>query len=60
MFQIFSDPAMTTKMTVQFNLFGGTVFKLGTEKHHEQLLKGMNNEQIRTIGLIIPITLIFF
>merc|ERR1719264_2276992 len=23
------DPAMTTKMTVQFNLFGGTVLKLG-------------------------------
>jgi len=36
------DPAMTTKMTVQFNLFGGTVFKLGTEKHHEQLLKGID------------------
>ena len=28
------DPAMATKMTVQFNLFGGTVLKLGTEKHH--------------------------
>ena len=25
------DPATTTKMTVQFNLFGGTVFRLGTE-----------------------------
>ncbi len=23
------DPAMTTKMTVQFNLFGGTILKLG-------------------------------
>ena len=29
------DPAMTTKMTVQFNLFGGTVLKLGTERHHK-------------------------
>ena len=35
------DPAMTTKMTVQFNLFGGTVLKLGTERHHEQLLPGI-------------------
>ena len=34
------DPAMTTKMTVQFNLFGGTVLKLGTERHHEKLLAG--------------------
>ena len=33
------DPAMTTKMTVQFNLFGGTVLKLGTERHHNRLLK---------------------
>jgi len=37
------DPAMTTKMTVQFNLFGGTVFKLGTERHHKQLLAGIDN-----------------
>ena len=28
------DPAMGTKMTVQFNLFGGTVLRLGTERHH--------------------------
>ena len=34
------DPAMTTKMTVQFNLFGGTVLKLGTERHHDKLLPG--------------------
>ena len=33
------DAAMATKMTVQFNLFGGTVLKLGTERHHEKLLK---------------------
>ena len=36
------DPAMTTKMTVQFNLFGGTVLKLGTDRHHEKLLAGIN------------------
>nr|XP_040578957.1 acyl-coenzyme A oxidase 3, peroxisomal-like [Lepeophtheirus salmonis] len=37
------DPAMTTKMTVQFNLFGGTVFKLGTKRHHDKLLAGIDN-----------------
>jgi len=31
------DPDMATKMTVQFNLFGGTVLKLGTERHHHIL-----------------------
>merc|ERR1719427_1914547 len=36
------DSAMTTKMTVQFNLFGGTVLKLGTERHHSKLLKGID------------------
>ena len=36
------DPAMATKMTVQFNLFGGTVLKLGTERHHGELLKGID------------------
>merc|ERR1719225_891593 len=39
------DPAMTTKMTVQFNLFGGTVLKLGTERHHKVLLAGIDNLQ---------------
>lgn len=33
------DGSMATKMTVQFNLFGGTVLKLGTERHHDKLLK---------------------
>jgi acyl-CoA oxidase len=36
------DCSMTTKMTVQFNLFGGTVLKLGTERHHKKLLKGID------------------
>ena len=26
-------------MTVHFNLFGGTVLKLGTKKHHDALLE---------------------
>ena len=37
------DAAMTTKMTVQFNLFGGTVLKLGTERHHDKLLSGIDS-----------------
>jgi len=37
------DPAMATKMTVQFNLFGGTVLKLGTDRHHDKLLEGIDS-----------------
>jgi alkylation response protein AidB-like acyl-CoA dehydrogenase len=34
------DPSMATKMTVQFNLFGGTVLKLdGSARHHGVLRK---------------------
>ncbi|KAF9117037.1 hypothetical protein BGX27_005587 [Mortierella sp. AM989] len=36
------DQSMATKMTVQWNLFGGTVIKLGTERHRE-LLKEVDN-----------------
>jgi len=43
------DPAMTTKMTVQFNLFGGTVLKLGTERHHKDLLAGIDNLQVKRV-----------
>ena len=32
------DGSAATKMTVQFNLFGGTILKLGTQNHHDQLL----------------------
>ncbi|KAG0207861.1 hypothetical protein BGX28_001010 [Mortierella sp. GBA30] len=31
------DQSMATKMTVQWNLFGGTVIKLGTERHRALL-----------------------
>ena len=45
------DPAMGTKMTVQFNLFGGTVLKLGTERHHN-LLPGIDTlEEVGCFGL---------
>ena len=43
---------MSTKMTVQFNLFGGTVLKLGTERHHHQLLKGIDTlDDVGCFGL---------
>nr|KAJ3410680.1 hypothetical protein HK105_002841 [Polyrhizophydium stewartii] len=31
------DGSFTTKLTVQWNLFGGTVIKLGTERHRKML-----------------------
>lgn len=39
------DGAMATKMTVQFNLFGGTVLKIGTDRHHDKLLAGIDSLQ---------------
>ncbi|KAG0241082.1 acyl-CoA dehydrogenase/oxidase [Mortierella sp. GBAus27b] len=36
------DQSMATKMTVQWNLFGGTVIKLGTQRHRA-LLKEVDN-----------------
>ncbi len=46
------DPAMATKMTVQFNLFGGTVLKLGTERHHQRYVKGIDNlDDVGCFGL---------
>jgi len=38
-----TDPSTVTKMTVQFNLFGGTVLKLGTKKHHDMFLKDIDS-----------------
>lgn len=37
------DGSLGTKMTVQFNLFGGSVLKLGTERHHGGLLQGIDS-----------------
>jgi len=42
------DPATAIKMTVQFNLFGGTVLKLGTAGHHKTLLEGIDT--LKDIG----------
>jgi len=40
-------------MTVQFNLFGGTVLKLGTERHH-YLLEGIDNlKDVGCFGLTV-------
>ena len=46
------DVSMATKMTVQFNLFGGTVLKLGTKRHHDILLSGIDSlEDVGCFGL---------
>lgn len=42
------DGSLGTKMTVQFNLFGGSVLKLGTQRHHGQFLKRM--DMIEDVG----------
>lgn len=45
------DGSMATKMTVQWNLFGGTVIKLGTDRHRK-LLNGVDDlSQIGCFGL---------
>ena len=36
------DGSLATKMTVQFNLFGGTVLRLGTSKHFDGQTKGQD------------------
>lgn len=39
----FTDYSMATKMTVHFNLFGGTVLKLGTQRHHDVMLERIDS-----------------
>ena len=36
------DGSLGTKMTVQFNLFGGSVLKLGTARHHGKFLDAID------------------
>eukprot|EP00803_Ostreobium_quekettii_P004024 evm.model.scf_590.4 EVM.evm.TU.scf_590.4 scf_590:26976-29367(+) len=38
-----ADGSTATKLTVHFNLFGGTVLKLGTARHHEAMLAGIDS-----------------
>ncbi|KAF9291421.1 hypothetical protein BGZ68_004069 [Mortierella alpina] len=45
------DGSMGTKMTVQWNLFGGTVIKLGTERHRKLLPKIDDMSAIGCFGL---------
>uniref|UniRef100_A0A0G4HLU2 acyl-CoA oxidase n=1 Tax=Chromera velia CCMP2878 TaxID=1169474 RepID=A0A0G4HLU2_9ALVE len=45
------DGSLTTKLTVQFNLFGGTVWRLGTEKHHRIVDRADKFEQVGCFGL---------
>jgi acyl-CoA oxidase len=46
------DASFATKLTVQFNLFGGTVLKLGTERHHKGLLEAIDRfQQVGCFGL---------
>jgi hypothetical protein len=42
------DGSLGTKMTVQFNLFGGSVLKLGTERHHGKFLRRV--DMIEDVG----------
>ena len=38
--------------SIQFNLFGGTVLRLGTARHHDKLLAGIDNlEEVGCFGL---------
>ena len=47
----FSDGGVATKMTVQFNLFGGTVLKLGSSNHHKLLPSVDSLDSIGCFGL---------
>ena len=40
-----------TKMTVQFNLFGGTLLSIGTEKHHKMMDDIDNFSKVGCFGL---------
>lgn len=46
-----ADGSLATKMTVQFNLAGGTILKLGTERHHALLEKMDGIERIGCFAL---------
>jgi hypothetical protein len=37
-----ADGSLATKMTVQWNLAGGTILKLGTKRHHDEFLAKMD------------------
>ncbi|KAF2075029.1 hypothetical protein CYY_003681 [Polysphondylium violaceum] len=39
----YCDPSVALKFAVQYNLWGGTILFLGTKKHHDKYLKGIEN-----------------
>ncbi|GGW29756.1 acyl-CoA dehydrogenase family protein [Arenibacter certesii] len=43
---MFVDGSLTIKFGVQFGLFGGSVQKLGTKKHHDRYLKDIGNARL--------------
>ncbi|MDX1364109.1 MAG: acyl-CoA dehydrogenase [Arenibacter latericius] len=43
---MFLDGSLTVKFGVQFGLFGGSIEKLGTKKHHDQYLKAIGNTSL--------------
>jgi hypothetical protein len=45
------DGSLCTKLTVQFNLFGGTLYKLGTDKHHKLIYDIDNLNLVGCFGL---------
>jgi acyl-CoA oxidase len=46
------DGSMATKMTVQFNLFGGTLLKFGNRERFQSVLEKINNfEEVGCFGL---------
>ncbi len=42
----FSDLSMTVKFGVQFGLFGGALYLLGTERHHRKYLEPMHKAEL--------------
>ena len=37
------EPACTYLFSVHFNLFGGSVLKLGTQRHHDKYMAGIDD-----------------
>ena len=42
----YSDLSLTIKFGVQFGLFGGALYLLGTEKHHKKYLEAMHKAEL--------------
>lgn len=42
----YSDLSLAVKFGVQFGLFGGAVYQLGTEKHHEKYIEALHKAEL--------------